>query len=291
MIRRRIATSALNSMDRSTCRKHARVDAFVFVIGLVSTLVVIPATMAGSVDVNITADNGYEFAFGSSTGINQSVQGPVNNTLNGDIFSCGTPGPEHYSAIPASAGDFMYVVAINDGSVTQGVLGQVSFNGGAPFFSGTNWQVYDTGISGSPAAFPSVATINAYIAAANAGTGPASGSKGWVSSAGAGTTGAVGVLAIGEDNSDAGGDFGIACQSGPSGIGPSARWMWYNPNPATISDPFQTANTPGHGTNVIIFRVIPASVPFPAVSLPATAVLILLMAAGLVVWTIRQRTS
>jgi hypothetical protein len=211
------------------------------------------------VDVNITADNAYEFAFGDASGINQTVHGPVNNVLSAEIFSCGLPGAEHYGAVPvSSAGDFMYIVAINDNQVTQGLLGQITVNGGPTVFTGTRaWQAYDTGISGSPGAFPSVATINGYIAAANAGTGPASGSKGWVNSAGAVTAGAVGALAIGEDNSSPGGDFGIACQFGPSGLNPAARWMWYNPNPG--SDPFPSDNTPGHAANFMIFRRTPCT--------------------------------
>jgi hypothetical protein len=50
-----------------------------------------------------------------------------------------------------------------------------------------------------------------------------------VNSTGPVTPGAIGKLAVGEDNSDPGGDFPIVCQMdmGVEGVDAAAKWMWY----------------------------------------------------------------
>jgi hypothetical protein len=62
-------------------------------------------------------------------------------------------------------------------------------------------------------------------------------------------------LAIGELNA-AGGDFPLVCATS---IGAAARWMWYNPDPSTIADPF-TASPP---RQLLLFRLPVTAVTGP----------------------------
>jgi len=70
---------------------------------------------------------------------------------------------------------------------------------------------------------------------------------------GAGRIAPVGALAIGEANNSAAGHYPIVCN-----IAQAAKWMWYNPSPSTITDPFQVGpvpNLPSDVNEYLIFRL------------------------------------
>ena len=107
----------LNSIrsEPRTRRVRAGLAATVLVAGVVLALLAAPSAHGASINANITADNSYEFAFGDVSGINQTVQGPVNNTLAAAIFSCAS-GPENWAGISANSNcSVLYLVSINDG--------------------------------------------------------------------------------------------------------------------------------------------------------------------------------
>ena len=135
------------------------------------------------------------------------------------------------------------------------------------------WEVCATGEEHDPSdpsdPGPSKADVEAKIAACNAGD-PSVASRGWVDKNGAVTTGALGQLAVGEDNAhgrsgEPGGDgvFPITCQKDPSGqpgIDPQARWMWYQP-PGVTTDRAFSDNTDNATKTYLIFRVKSADIP------------------------------
>lgn len=231
-----------------------------------------PAT---DVEVVITADNAYAFGWGTETQVSQLKGRPV-TTGAADIFSCPVNttgsgasgfGPESYvvPAADAPTGAYLYVATWDDNSVTQGLLGQFKRKGsGSTLYTGNGaWEVcatgdfYDSRPEYLSSSGPAMATVNADIARCNAGTiSTSSGSGGWVNPAGAVTAGAVGKLAVGEDNS-AGGSFPITCQKdeqGNQGINESARWMWYTPD---SRDAFTARNTRSY----LIFRLPTTALP------------------------------
>ncbi len=228
-------------------------------------LLALPALLAGgvarsqTVNAVITADNAYGFGYGTLTGLT-NVYGGVENCTAADIFSCAT-GPETYNGIPAPSGTYLYIIAYSDNAVTQGVLGHFTSGTNTIVTGSTNFEVYATGHDINPACgsggtnFPSLAAINAEIATANAAAGGPGSSVSWVGPTGGGP-GTVGALAIGEDNSNVSRiDFPIVCN-----INGAARWMWYNPQPTIITDPFRTGPTPpdepaGAG-EFLIFRLV-----------------------------------
>ncbi len=185
----------------------------------------------------LTADNAYGFGWGDVNGV--TTYTPVAPaTLASEIFSCPLGvGPESF-AVPgkdAPAHAYFYIVAWADHATTQGVIGQLKAASGSVVLTGdSRWQACATGVEYiAPAPGPVQATVAQQIAACNAGTGDKSTtSGGWVDVTGAVTPGAVGTLAVGEDNSDNTGAFQIACQSdnGKEGVPAAARWMWYTPN-------------------------------------------------------------
>jgi hypothetical protein len=185
------------------------------------------------INATVTADNAYRLAYGTASSVTNFFA-DVENITAAQIFTCGS-GPELYPNIPYVAGDYLYIVAYSDKAATQGVLAQFVAGTRTSFTGATAWQVYATGVNFNPGSGgPSIATINAQIALANAGTGGAGSSKGWVGpNGGPINSGYVGTLAIGEDNSTAGGDFPQVC---PTAIGTAAKWMWYNPS--AVPDPF-----------------------------------------------------
>ncbi len=128
--------------------------------------------------------------------------------------------------------------------------------------TGKGWEVCATGLTyptGPANGGPPINIVNAEITRCNDGTGSTTTSSGgWVSSTGAVTSTAVGVLAVGEDNSAAGGNFQIACQvdaTGKKGIDAAAKWMWYQPPGNTA--PFTTRPT----RDFLIFRLKSNVVP------------------------------
>lgn len=191
------------------------------------------------VHVVITADNAYAFGWGFADRVTK-LNGRPKTVVAGDIFNCPLGvGPEAYDipALDAPESSYLYIIAWADDAVTQGVIGQFD-RGQSPLYTGAGeWEVCATGLpyaADSAGGGPTLDVVNAEILRCNAGLGdPAKTSAGWVNSAGAVTKNAVGNLAVGEDNSMAGGDFPIVCQkdgSGQRGVDAAARWMWYSPN-------------------------------------------------------------
>jgi len=265
---------------------------------LVGTLVVaialtaIPNALAVDVDVVITVDNAYGFGFGDAAGMTTSSYfGGLRNTSAADItnglpalFTAGDSnagngftnpgvGPELYDLNGLPASDYLYLIAWSDDFALQGAIG--SFTVGSTTIGtvdGVGWQVYATGIdrdsnvaadtlTNSPA---DIALINDQIALANADGGGAGTSVGWVDENGLLPGGApgVGVLAFGDMNDgNPGGThpFGVI-----NGISSDSRWMWYNEDPAAISNPFQAGPEGPDGHNeFLIFRIPVRNVPEP----------------------------
>lgn len=221
---------------------------------------------SGPVDVVITADNAYSFGYGDGGSITHFTQGQRAGTA-GQIFNC-NEGPEEYTVPAADAPDgaYLYVVTWDDLSVTQGVLAAFSRDTGTVLTGDGRFEVCATGLdySSGPDAQtgPSLTTINTQIALCNAGTGdPATTSKGWVSTAGGTTTGALGQLAIGEANDDATGTFPLVCQPGQAAIGipPAAKWMWYDPADGQGGDSFHSTGA-NRFKAFLIFRLAAASI-------------------------------
>ncbi len=206
----------------------------------------------GPVSVAITADNAYSFGYGDVDSITHFTQGTRAVTA-GQIFNCPIG---NYTVPDANAPPdaFLYIVSWDDLAVTQGVLGQFKRLTGTIYTGDPNFQVCATGLdysgdspippdAGTPTEGPTIDVINAQIAICNAGTGGSTTSMGWVNAAGPITPGATGTLAVGEDNSDAGGTFGIVCQAPthPLGIDAAAKWMWYLP--PGVTDAFHATGT------------------------------------------------
>ncbi len=219
-----------------------------------------PAT---DVEVIITSDNAYSFGWGDKNQIN-TFNFRTPSTTAEEIFSC-TSGPESYTipAADAPVSAYLYVIAWSDRAVTQGVVGQFKRKGGLPLFTGTEkWEVCATGDGSyvAPANGPAKDVVNAEIARCNAGSGGKdTTSGGWVNSAGAITPGAVGTLAIGEDNSTdrtavtPENPFPVACS-----IDPKARWMWY----AAPGDSSPFISTGGNTSReFLLFRLPTAAIP------------------------------
>ncbi len=218
-----------------------------FFLILLSVLLISPRAWSTNVNVDITCDNGYSFAYGSATAIAQTY-GNLCNTSPSNIFGCGSGGVEHYS-IDVSSGAYLYIIGWADNGGTQGVIAQFKVGTTAVVYTGVGpWEVYATGVSmdcgDTP---PTISQINAQLAIANAGTGGANTSVGWV-----GTTpvsGYSGVLAIGQDNTSSDVFPAISCLDG------AARWMWYQTT--AVADAFHY--NPNNDREYLIFR-IPADV-------------------------------
>jgi hypothetical protein len=238
---------------------------FLLAAGTLS-MVLAQALVATTIKVTITADNAYNLGYGTGSGVT-TLLGDVENTTGGQIFSC-SGGPEVYPSIPYASNGYFYIVAYSDKMQTQGVLAQF-ISGATSTYSGASaWEVYATGVNYDPGSGgPTMAVINQQITIANAGSGGAGTSHGWVGPAG-GPIGAgyVGTLAIGEANNSPAGDFPQACPSSlnptaPNSIDDAARWMWYNPS--GLADPFDTFVA----GEFLIFRL-----PFSQVVDPRTVV-------------------
>jgi hypothetical protein len=227
----------------------------------------VDAPPLGPVDVVITADNAYSFGYGTAGGITTFVQGQRAQTA-GQIWNCGE-GPEQYTVPEADAPDgaYLYIVTWDDLSVTQGVLAAFRRQTDAVLTGDDRFEVCATGLdySSGPDALvgPSQQVVNTEINRCNSGSGDASStSKGWVNAQGATTQGALGRLAVGEANDDAGGTFPIVCQPGQSvhpGIEPAAKWMWYDPMDGQGGDPFHSTGT-NRFKAFLIFRLAAASI-------------------------------
>lgn len=247
-------------------------------------------TSTEPVDVVFTADNAYAFGWGDATSLVSFASRP-NTSVAGDIFNCPvvTPGttctspngcgPEAYvvPAVDAPPTAYLYVVAWSDQGTTQGALGQFKRGTADTLYTGDDaWEVCATGVEHDPTnpgdPGPSKADVEAKIALCNAGSASVA-SRGWVDKSGPVTTGAIGNLAVGEDNSrgrssdtgglPADGVFPITCQkdaTGNQGIEPGARWMWYQPPGFTTEQAF-TNNASNATKTYLVFRVKAADIP------------------------------
>lgn len=226
------------------------------------------------IEVIITADNAYSFAYGTEDNISKFFGG-VEAVTAGQIFNCGE-GPEKY-VIPAADAlnaTFLYIVAWDDSAVTNGVLARFRRkDGGNGFgddvFTGTKgWEACATGLKyqiGSGG--PTLATINEYILKCNDSLlDPNTSSAGWVDEVGT----PIGAVAFGEDNTTpydggpkAGNEFPLVC---PADMPPEARWMWFNWDPANVVPPQSPFLFPG-GQNpyhqFLLFRFAAELVPEP----------------------------
>jgi hypothetical protein len=197
------------------------------------------------IEVVITADNAYAFAYGSDDDISK-YYGGVEAVTAGQIFNCGE-GPETY-VIPYAetiGTTQLYIIAWADSAVTQGVLARFRRKGGGggfgeDVFTGTKgWQVCATGIDYQPGSGgPPLAQINEYIGKCNANSlDPNTTSVGWVDEIGT----QYGAVAFGEANTTpydggpkAGNEFPLVC---PDIMPAEAHWMWFNWDPPNVKPP------------------------------------------------------
>jgi hypothetical protein len=223
----------------------------------------LPAT---DVEAVVTTDNAFSFGYGDAKSVGTFIRGTASN--GPEIFDCPVGfGPEPYTVPAAQAprSAFLYIVAWADPYVTQGALAQFKRVGGGTIYSGdANWQVCATGkffdISGPG---PDQGTVSANIESCNQGPSGGTSSKGWVSTAGSVTAGAIGKLAVGEANDDAGGAFPIVCQkdsTGRLGIDAQAKWMWFDPLDG--ESPFM-GNEDNRTKTFLIFRLSAGVLPPP----------------------------
>jgi hypothetical protein len=222
------------------------------------------------VEAVVTCDNAYGFGWGTASQLDNYRAAPASVTA-GDIFACNI-GPEGYSIPAADAPEsaYLYAIAWADHSVTQGLIGQFKRTGGTPIYTGDpEWQVCATGIdydSRDPVrkAGPPLLEINSEIAKCNSGSADrATSSAGWVDRSGAVTAGAIGALAIGQDNSTAyAPDFPIVCPSGGSfpAVDVKARWMWYSSSMVESAFNFSSLEA---SRPFLIFRLPALALPPP----------------------------
>jgi len=201
----------------------------------------------------ITADNSYLVGLGSANGIG-TILASMCNTTSTEIFSCDT-GAEGFGQCYANAAlpTFVYIVAWSDDLETSGVLASLLLDFPSSGFSSNRrsgnpkWRVFATGLDLDDCTSPSLATLNAQIAIANANGGaPGTTSVGWVGP----TAGPNGRLEIGEAN-DATPPSGTCLNAFPQvcSLDPAARWMWYR-RPASAC-----AFNDGNQRELLIFRL------------------------------------
>ena len=267
-----------------------------FTITITAAVVLaLSASGLAAVDVDgvITVDNAYGFGFGSGTGMTtSSYYGGLRNTSAADITN-GLPalytagdanagngytnagvGPELYDLNGLPASDYLYLIAWSDDFALQGAIG--AFTVGTTTIGtvdSVGWEVYATGIDRDSNiasdtltnSAADIALINDQIVLANANGGGAGTSIGWVDEGGYLPNGSLGsgALAFGDYNDGLPGGthpFGVI-----NGIDSGARWMWYNEDPATITNPFDAGPEGSDGHNeFLIFRIPVRNVPEPA---------------------------
>ena len=230
---------------------------------------------ASDIEIVITADNAYGFAYGTDDNISM-YWGGIENTTAGQIFNCGE-GPEKY-VVPYEEADnasFLYIIAWADSSTTQGVLARFrrkdgGGNFGEDVFTGTDgWEVCATGVDYQPGSGgPSLQVINDHIVKCNQGAlDPNTTSVGWVDDVGT----QYGAVAFGEPNTTpynggpmAGNEFPLVC---PMDMPEEAKWMWFNWDPPNVKPPQSPFLWPGGGGNpdhqYLIFRFAADLVPIP----------------------------
>lgn len=257
----------------------------------------VPPFVPPDVHVLITADNAYGFGYGSNSSLVHYFEGvedgssaifncsetcsesdPCSNGHACDIFgTCNADrmGPETY-VVPgnmAPQDGFLYIVTWSDESITQGLIAQFrAADGSSPtVYTGSNaWQVCATGIDKDPVNMPgmsggpSVAEINAQIAACNATEDNATFSGGWIGNAlGNNPKGAM-ELSVITDPMQEPNEFAGLCQGDGFDTGDTldeaARWMWFDDDRNAPPSAFQASNMgsqqsrPGRG-DFFIFRL------------------------------------
>lgn len=221
-----------------------------------------PAT---DVEAVVTSDNAFSFGYGSSSALGTYIRGEGSD--GPAIFDCPVGyGPTAYT-VPAAAaprGAYLYIVAWADEQTTQGTLAQFKRVGGTKaIYSGSGeWEVCAVGTPfDHRGQGPDQAQVDAALGQCNAGAAGTTYSKGWVNTAGAVTEGALGRLAFGEANDDAGGAFPIVCQQntdGGQGMDPEAKWMWFDPLDG--EDPF-VGNGGNRTKTFLVFRLPASAIP------------------------------
>ena len=278
-------------------------------LAIIGALSSVSPTFGVDVDVVITVDNAYGFGFGDVNGMTTtSYFGGIRNTSAGEItnglpvlytagdanagngFTNSGIGPEQYDLNGLPASDYLYLIAWSDDTTLQGALG--SFTVGSTTIgtvSGVGWEVFATGIdrdsniagdtlTNSPT---DIALINSQIALANTNSGGVGTSIGWVDEDGLlpDDSPGSGALVFGDDNT--GGAGGTHPFGAINGIDSNARWMWYNEDPSTISNPFSAGpEGPDGHHEFLIFRI-------PVNAIPAPGSAAVLLAGG--VFVLRRR--
>lgn len=232
---------------------------------------------AADINATVTADNAYSFGWGDGNGVGPGhgtggagvYVGPSISPGNSLLFKAcpGGPGPNAYGvetySIPAGQvlpGNYLYVVGYSDDDVRQGVLGTFRDTlSGVQVETGVGpWQVCATGdnydgrelTEDIPDGVPSLTTINAGIRNCNVwtaagGSGPATTSGGWVDQH---NNFGLGEIYFGSFN-----DSSVPVAWGQiSCIPATARWMWFNSSPSTITDPTDSG---GNHKEFLIFRL------------------------------------
>ncbi len=259
---------------------------------LVVGLGVAASASAVDVDAVITVDNAYGFGFGSETTMTSSSYfGGLRNTTAAEItngapvlFNAGDAnsgngftnagvGPELYDLNGLPASDYLYLVAWSDDSSLQGAIG--SFTVGATTIGtvpNVGWEVYATGIDRDSNiasdtitnSAADIALLNQQIAIANANGGGTGTSRGWVDENGLLPNGSPGSGALAFGDANDGSSSGFLPFGVINGVPSTSQWMWYNEDPATISNPFSAppAGPDGHN-EFLIFRIPVSEIPSP----------------------------
>jgi len=250
-----------------------------------------------TVDITITCDNAYVFGFGDVDEIILPFPTGVENCLAVDIYY----HPETYTSIPATLDGYIYIVTWSDDRVYQGTIAEFT-DGSKTILTQpgllTQWEVFATGIdvdpncpSGDPV--PSKTLIDQQISLANTSTGPPSSSVTWVTES---STGPNGCLEFDPyiNNSGTNPDLPFP-PNDVAGIGP-AQWMWYNPNPLVITDPFVAGPHPDFPPSEMmeyyIFRIGPLGDVFekPIPTLTEWGMIIFgVLLLGFVTWVFLKR--
>ncbi|MCB2205247.1 T9SS type A sorting domain-containing protein [bacterium] len=256
------------------------------VLGIAVSLLVLPlllfsqaAAQEGRYTVTITSDNAYRFGFGDAHGvIPAKVSDAVFSGSASDIYgstvwdvrehggalpprySSPRYGPERYTLDGSFDGKYIYIAAWSDNGVWQGTIALLKDNRASVSYAtgpSSAWEVYATGRNKDSyrREWPTVSEMNTDIALANAKSGSAPGSIGWVNTSGCvdGNGGCRGILLHCEE-------FTQARFSGSPGLRKTfgdAQFMWYR-NPDYPDGSCSVATIPDSTSGeYLIFRVGP----------------------------------
>jgi hypothetical protein len=215
--------------------------------------------------VIITTDNAYMFGFGDQTEINVIVAS-VDNCTAAEIYASNSDGAECYT-VPANLNGYIYIIGWSDTSAYQGAIAQFS-DGGTTVLTQElpswlpQWEVYATGdqLPVCPLVSPVLTTLNAEILKANTGTGGPGSNRAWVNPSGSVTWPGDGVLAFCPVTNGAAPGTPFPPMT-ISNFDNAAQWMWYNPYPGVITNPFVEGGYPNFPASDMreyyIFRIGP----------------------------------